>query len=295
MFHAKQSGRKGHHFFDQEMEARTAELLAVETSLRRALAQGELLLEYQPRIDLRTGVADSVEARLFWEHPELGLLCRDFFAQVAEESGLSQDLDAWSLRAVCRQIRDWERAGSPITVAVKLSPLCLLQGDLGGLVWNALSEAGANPRRLEIEFGEGSVARDNDTVALTLERLRDLGVRVALGSFGKGVSNLSCLKRVTVDRLKISPLFIGDLAPGTQDEEIVRAMIALGHGLGLQVLAEGVETRGQLEVLHALGCDQVQGDHCARAMPAEELTDWLRAQAPEAGRGRLIQAVAASS
>ena len=271
MYAAKSTGRNTFQFFTREMATQANERLEIESRLRRAVERGHLSLQYQPQVDLRTGKAVGVEALLRWTDPELGPVSPAKFIPVAEDSGVIVQVGEWVLRTAAEQCRTWIGSGLPrFSVAVNISAAQFRQRDFVSMVERVVSETGVDPRLLELEITEGVVMHDAVGAIRGLEALRALGLSVAMDDFGIGYSSLSFLKRFPIDRLKIDRSFVNDLTKDRDDQEIVRAVVALGHALELTVLAEGVETRAQLDHLQKEGCDQVQGWYYSRAVaPAE--------------------------
>jgi len=274
MYQAKSLGRNQLQFFTAEMSARAIERLSYETNLRRAEERGELELRYQPTLDLASDAVSGVEALLRWRHPERGLLAPKDFLEVAEDAGLIVPIGAWVLRTACAQAAAWQRRGlTPLEVAVNLSASQLRFENLADTVASALDRAGLAPELLLLELTE-SVVMEADSAAQSIARLyalKDLGVRLAIDDFGTGYSSLSYLKRLPIDTLKIDRSFVRDLLVSPQDAAIVEAIIAMARSLGLRVVAEGVETREQLDVLRRAGCHEVQGYYFSRPRPASEI------------------------
>jgi diguanylate cyclase (GGDEF)-like protein len=260
-------------FFDASMSDSMQERLALENDLRRALAAHEFEIHYQPQIATRTGRIVSVEALLRWRHPQKGLIAPSSFIPLAEQTGLIVPLDAWVLRETCRQARAWSaEAGLSLKVAVNLSAMQFRCPDVLDTIVSAVHAAGLEPRTLEIELTESALMIDPEKSASALKLLRSMGVSIAIDDFGTGYSSLSYLRRLPIDKLKIDRSFIRDLPTSPMDESIVRAIVCLAHSVGLEVVAEGVETAEQLERVRALECDQWQGYYCCPPQPAAELT-----------------------
>ena len=278
MYRAKAHGRNNFQFYTSEMNALANERLSLEHSLRRALERKELLLYYQPRVNLRTGMIEGVEALLRWQHPEHGLILPGRFIPLAEETGLIVPIGEWVLRTACAQNQAWQAAGlSPVVVSVNLSARQFWGGGLARMVAAALAETGSNPLHLELELTESMVMHDADTVIATLKELKALGVQLSVDDFGTGYSSLSYLKRLPVDALKIDGAFVRDIdAGGDSDSGILaKAIISLGHSLRLKVVAEGAETIAQVDFLRTQLCDEVQGYFFGKPMPAEEFANLL--------------------
>jgi EAL domain-containing protein (putative c-di-GMP-specific phosphodiesterase class I) len=273
---AKQQGRGLLRFFSPEMSQRARERLRLEAELRHAIEHDELLLYYQPQIDLKSGEIVGLEALVRWRHPQRGLVPPGEFIPLAEESGLVVELGAWVLCRACRQIRTWLEAGlAPRQTAVNVSAVQLSRGNLVEHVSKTLCETGIPPERLELEITESFVMADRDQSFKSLAGLRELGVRLSIDDFGTGYSSLAYLQQIAVQKLKIDLSFVRDVTTNSGNASIVRAIIALGHSLGLGVLAEGVESVNQADYLRALDCDTIQGYLISRPLPVEEITAFL--------------------
>jgi diguanylate cyclase (GGDEF)-like protein/PAS domain S-box-containing protein len=252
---AKADGRGRVRFFDAEMDQRLRDRRALQQDLRAAIARGELALHYQPqaRID-RTII--GFEALVRWSHPTRGAVSPAMFIPLAEESGLISSISAWILREACRDAAQWSK---PLQLAVNLSPIQFRQDDLVELVGPTLAETGLDPNRLELEITEGILIDDYERAVAALTALKSLGVRIVLDDFGTGYSSLAYLHSFPFDKIKIDRSFIANLSVNPQSSYITRAIVTLGHGLGLPILGEGVETEEQLAFLRRESCDQVQG------------------------------------
>jgi diguanylate cyclase (GGDEF)-like protein/PAS domain S-box-containing protein len=252
---AKAEGRGSIRFFEADMDQRLRERRAMTHELRSALERNELMLHYQPlaRID---GEIVGFEALVRWQHPTQGLVSPGVFIPLAEESGMIMDLGEWVLREACREAASWPK---PLRIAVNLSPAQFHHGDLVGMVHTMLLETGLSPSRLEIEVTESVLVDDFSRAVSILRRLKALGLKIAMDDFGTGYSSLQNLQSFPFDKIKIDRSFISNLETNPQSQTIVRAVIGLGRGLSVPVLAEGVETAKQLEFLAAEACDEVQG------------------------------------
>lgn len=260
MYRAKADGRNTLRFYSPEMGTTSSNNISTEVELRRAIAQAQFELHYQPQIDLRTGSIAGAEALLRWNRPERGLTFPNAFIDIAEDTGLINELGAWVLKAACSQASDWQKGGSgPLRISVNLSPVQFLRQDVVQLVDEAVKATGLNPAYLELELTEGSLLRDVERTKQVLEKLKNLGVRIAIDDFGVGFSSLSYLKNFPVDTLKIDRSFVSSLLAGSRDEAIVKAIISLAQSLELKVVAEGVETEFQLACLLNHDCDEAQG------------------------------------
>lgn len=271
LFKAKQTGRDAYAFYSQELTEHAYQRMALVGELRRALEQDELRVHYQPIYRLADGRPVGFEALVRWQHPERGLVPPGEFLPVAEESGLISRIDAWVLEAACRQMRHWLIEGRELEfVAVNLSCRLFRHNDLDQDVAQVLAATGLAAQHLELEITESTVMEDPDAALALLTRLRDLGVQLAIDDFGTGYSSLHRLKRLPVHKLKIDQSFVHGLPDGRDDVAIARAVIALGHSLGLSVLAEGIESAEQAAFLREQGCDCGQGYLFSRPLPAAE-------------------------
>ncbi|WP_084386695.1 EAL domain-containing response regulator [Castellaniella caeni] len=271
---AKEDGRGSLRFFSPEIMQRAQARLSLEAELRRALEQGEFQVYYQPQLHLGERVVTGLEALVRWAHPQRGLVAPGEFISLAEESGLIVPLGNWVLQEVGRQLREWADQGrSPGYVAVNLCALQLSGEDFADNVQAVLRANRLAPERLELEITESCLMVDRVRAIAALETLRRLGVRLSIDDFGTGYSSMSYLQHLKVHRLKIDMSFIRDLETNPGNVSIVTAIIALGHGLGLEVVAEGVETPQQLAHLRRLGCDLIQGYLLGRPVPASQALD----------------------
>ena len=276
LFEAKAAGRNTYRFFAERMNAEASEYLRMRNGLRRALADGEFVLHYQPQVDLASGAVVGAEALIRWQHPELGLVPPGRFIPVAEDSGLIVPIGEWVLREACWQAAAWRAGGLPrLTVAVNLSAIQFKRGDIEKTVADAIAAAGIEADLLELELTESILIRDTDAALATVRRLKALGVQLSIDDFGTGYSSLSYLKRLNVDKLKIDQSFVRDLASDPDDEAIVHAVIELARSLKLRTIAEGVEHEQGVSWLRLYGCDQAQGYHFARPMPAAEFERYM--------------------
>jgi diguanylate cyclase (GGDEF)-like protein/PAS domain S-box-containing protein len=278
MYRAKAKGKACYEVFRHDGDEGQLRRLDLEIELRRALERGELELHYQPVVTVEEGSTIGIEALVRWRHPSRGLVPPVEFIPLAEETGLILPLGRWVLEEACRQTRSWEETCpeiGPLVVSVNLSPRQFRQPDLEEQVADVLRRTGLEPSRLCVEMTEGVMVDDVELATLKLRNLRELGVRVSIDDFGTGYSSLSYLKRFPIDYVKIDRSFIQGLGE-TVDSEIVRSVIRLAAAIGIQAVAEGVETEDQLRQLRALGCPLAQGFHFARPQPADELRALLQ-------------------
>lgn len=281
MYQAKEKGRQGYQFFKPAMNVRAVERQSIEESLRRAVEREEFALDYQPKVNLKTGAITGAEALLRWTHPTRGPVPPAQFIPVAEDCGLILPIGAWALREACRQARAWADAGLPLTtMAVNVSAMEFRADSFLEGLFAILRETGLDPRSLELELTESVLMKRAESAASILRALRERGVQVALDDFGTGFSSLSYLRKFPVDALKIDQSFVRQISTAGDDTTIVRAVIALGRSLKLRVVAEGVEELAELEFLRAHHCDEAQGYYFSRPVPAPEFVSLLRAARP---------------
>jgi EAL domain-containing protein (putative c-di-GMP-specific phosphodiesterase class I) len=248
--------------------------LEVENDLRRAIEQEEFVVHYQPMVDLQTGELWGMEALVRWDHPERGLLDPSEFAPVAEESGLVIPVGEQILREACFRAKEWQEENPripPLVMSVNLSASQLSRLDLADTVERVLGETGLEGSCLTLDVTETVYVRTLAGNTATLDSLRDLGARISIDDFGVGYSSLAYLKRLPADALKIDRSFVRGLGEDVEDMAIVNMIIELAHTLGLEVIAEGVESEGQATLLREMGCDHAQGHHFARPLPPEEI------------------------
>jgi diguanylate cyclase (GGDEF)-like protein/PAS domain S-box-containing protein len=259
MYHVKDSGRGAYRYFSAEMNTRMQERLQIEIGLRKAIVERQFEVVYQPKVNIASGEVVGLEALLRWRHPDWGVVAPGRFIGVAEDIGLIVDIGRWVLEEVCRQLREWRGRGLVLRpVAVNLS-VRQFTSALVGDISTAMAEFGVNPGELELEITESLFMRNAEEVRTILKGLSRLGARVTIDDFGTGYSSLGYIRHFSVDALKIDRAFLSDFTPSSQNVAIVRAIITMCRGLGLGVVAEGVETREQLEVLRKLHCDEYQG------------------------------------
>ncbi|WP_114649326.1 EAL domain-containing protein [Pseudothauera hydrothermalis] len=279
MYRAKDCGRNTFQFYTAELAQASRERFELEAGLRRAIERNEFFLEYQPQVDCANGRIIGVEALLRWAHPHLGRIAPDKFIALAEETGLIVPIGRWVLRTACQQAMRWYAAGRALQVAINVSGRQITHDDIVAAVRDALAASGLPPAWLELEITEGQMLHDVAQTTRVLEALRALGVTLAIDDFGTGYSSLSYLKRLPLNRLKIDRSFVSGLPDDRDDLSIVATILAMARNLGLEVVAEGVETAAQLHYLREHGCNAYQGWLCAPAMDADALQTLLDTQA----------------
>lgn len=279
LHHAKREGRNNFQYYAAQMNTAAWQRLTLETELRRALEREEFRLHYQPKVDLADGKIAGMEALLRWQSAERGLVPPGEFIQLLEETGLILPVGEWILRTACKQAHAWQAAGfQGIGIAVNLSMLQFRQADFSVMFLGILKENNLEPGlgAIELELTESLLMSNADGTIATLNALHKKGVKFSIDDFGTGYSSLSYLKRLPISSLKIDQSFVRDLTNGGDDAEIVAAIITLGHGLGLKIIAEGVETTEQLDYLRKMKCDEVQGYLFSQPVPAEKMTQLLQ-------------------
>ncbi|NJO24458.1 MAG: EAL domain-containing protein [Sphingomonadales bacterium] len=264
LYRVKNEGRRGYAFFDSAMEREQRERRALERDVCLALEAGQLSLVYQPLADMRFDCIEGFEALLRWHHPQRGMVSPADFIPAAESCGAIGDIGAFALREACREAATWP---ARLRIGVNASPAQIVHADFAGLVEQILAETGLDPRRLEIEVTESLFIRDAHTALQTLQRLHGLGVSVAIDDFGTGFSSLGTLRSFPFDRIKIDRSFVRTMALDTDDAAIVNSVLGLGRAMALLVVAEGVETHEQLQLLRQLGCHHVQGYLIGKPLP----------------------------
>jgi diguanylate cyclase (GGDEF)-like protein/PAS domain S-box-containing protein len=276
MYRAKQSGQAGYAFYSHEMNQRTLDRLKIESGLRHGIENSELLLHYQPKVDIASGRIVGVEALVRWLHPTRGMVSPGEFIPVAEESGLVVRLSAWVLEAALRQAQLWLAAGLPVVkIAVNLSARDF-SPSLAGRVQELLTSHGVPPAWLELEITEGMLTHSSEEVITMMDQLTAMGVTLALDDFGTGYSSLSYLKRFPIDTLKIDQSFIRGIPADSDDCAIAGAIVSMAQRLGHRVIAEGVETAEQLAYLESLGCQEIQGYYFSPPVAVDKLEAMLR-------------------
>ncbi len=277
MQHSKRQGRGGYQVYSKEMTRGAARMLGLESALREAIRNDELTLHYQPQLDLGDDAVNCVEALVRWQHPEHGLVSPVDFIPLAEDTGLIVPLGAWVLREALRQLKEWDDDGGPrVRVAVNLSVQQLERGDLDKSVSDLLTEFGLGADRLELEITESQLMHNLESRRGVLSNLDALGVTISIDDFGTGYSSLAYLRRLPVGVLKIDRSFVRDIGRDASADKIVVAVNGLAHGLGMKVVAEGVETQAQHDFLTLVGCDTIQGYLFGKPLPADEVRVFLR-------------------
>jgi diguanylate cyclase (GGDEF)-like protein len=277
MFRAKEFGRNLYQFYDEKLNARTLERLALVSSVRRALERGEFELFFQPEVDVQTGRIACVEAFLRWRHPDLGIIGPTEFLGVAEEAGLGARIAEWVMSTACQQAREWQDAGMETRVAVNLSARDFNAHRLSQTVEQAVRDSGLDPRNVELEIAHASLT-DCSRATEILQALKEIGVLLAIDDFGSGGCSFADMKQLPVDTIKIAPMFVHNMIRRTDDAAIVQAMITMAKGFDMRVVAEGVETKEQLSYLLNRRCTEMQGFFLGKPLPAPSLSEVLRMQ-----------------
>jgi EAL domain-containing protein (putative c-di-GMP-specific phosphodiesterase class I) len=277
MVHAKGNGRNTFQFYSPQHNGASIERLALETQLRRALERKEMVLHYQPKVDLASGRVVGAEALLRWMHPRLGMVAPDRFIPLAEESGLIVDFGEWVIHSACAQMAQWRANGlGDIKVAVNVSRHEVVAGGLVRTVAEAIRRHAIQPGQLVIELTESMLMDRHEQTRRQLEELRTMGVELSIDDFGTGYSSMNYLKRFPLDELKIDKSFVSGTPEDPTNCAIVKAVIVLAHSLGMRVVAEGVEEDPQRAMLQGLGCDVFQGYLCSPPLAAAQFIDIRR-------------------
>jgi EAL domain-containing protein (putative c-di-GMP-specific phosphodiesterase class I) len=281
MYQAKEDGAQNCRFFEPAMNLRAVRRQSIEESLRRALDRKEFTLEYQPRINLKTGMITGAEALIRWMHPVRGLISPAEFIPIAEDCGLILPIGHWVLSKACKQARAWADAGlSQITMAVNISGNEFRAANFLENVVAILGDTGLDPRLLELELTERVLMRHPEAVEATLRALRAEGVQLAVDDFGTGYSSLSYLSKFSIDALKIDQSFVRQIGANHREKTIVSAIIGMGRSLNLRVVAEGVETVEELAFLQTQHCEEAQGYFFSRPVPPAQFAKLLEKQSP---------------
>lgn len=277
MYKAKEEGRDNFQFYSKEFDTMTVDRMKLQNCLRKAIDQGEMMVHYQPQLNMRTNRIEGVEALIRWFNPEMGLIMPDKFIPLAEESGFIADITRFVMETACAQSESWKNAGFPeIKVAVNVSGKDIQRGDLADIVTEVLQKTGLPPHLLELEITESALVTKPDVVADMVMKLKQIGTRVSIDDFGTRYASLSTIKQFPVDCIKIDRLFVRHVTTDSNDAAIVDAIISMAHNMGLDVVAEGIETLSQFQFLQNLKCDRMQGYLLSRPVPPDELTPLLK-------------------
>ena len=276
MYQAKDAGRNTYRFYTSDLNLRALEMLSMENSLRRAIERKEFVLHYQPQVDIKSGSVVGAEALIRWNHPDLGLVMPGKFIPIAEERGLIVPIGGWVIEEAARQAAIWHKSGISMPIAVNVSAVQFRQKDFVEELANSVRKHAISPDRLELELTESIIMRDAETTIKVLQKLHDIGFQLSIDDFGTGYSSLSYLGRFPIDKIKIDQSFIRAARQDEAAAGIVTAIIALARSLKLKVIAEGVETGEQLEMLRARGCDEAQGFLFSRGLGPEEFQKLAR-------------------
>jgi diguanylate cyclase (GGDEF)-like protein len=273
MYHVKEQGGNGFQYYTTEMSTASLKRLSLESALRRALEQQEFVLHYQPQLDLESGRIIGAETLLRWRHPDWGLVAPGDFIPLAEETGLIVPIGEWVLATACRQLKNWQDTGfPPIQIAVNVSARQFNQENFIEIVSGILATTRLDPRCLKIELTESTLMQNGHATIAMLDKLHAMGVQLSIDDFGTGYSSLSYLKRFPIDQIKVDRSFVTNIMSDPNDAALASAIIAMSHSLGIQTIAEGVETEAQLKFLHERNCDQIQGYLISRPLPATEFS-----------------------
>jgi EAL domain-containing protein (putative c-di-GMP-specific phosphodiesterase class I) len=276
LYKAKRQGGANYQFYTADMHLLAVHRLALETNLRRAIQNEELLVHYQPRVSVDSLSITAVEALVRWRHPQLGLISPSDFIPLAEDTGLIVPIGEWVLRTACLQAQRWQQQGfAPIQMAVNISGRQFQDQQLSKAIIQILDETNLAPELLELELTESSIMQNAELAAEVLQTLKNMGTKISIDDFGTGYSSLASLKRLPIDALKIDQSFVRDATTDSDDAALVMAIITLAHNLRLKVIAEGVETEEQLRFLQLLRCDEIQGFFFSKPLPPESLVALL--------------------
>ncbi|ROM72379.1 GGDEF domain-containing response regulator [Pseudomonas brassicacearum] len=276
MRNVKETGPNDYRFFTEDMNRRARQQQTIESGLRLALQRKEFVLHYQPKLDLTNGKVVGVEALVRWNRPDQGMVFPSDFIPVAEDSGLIVPLSQWVLQEACQQACRWQAQGMrPLSLSVNISAIDFRQRGFVEGIARTLKETGFAPTQLELEITESVLMQNIDTTVATLKAIKQLGVRLAIDDFGTGYSSLSYLQKFPVDVLKIDQSFVGDLSIDSNDAKLVSTIISLGKSLNLHIIAEGVETREQLEFLKLHQCEEAQGYYFSKAVEPQAFVEWM--------------------
>lgn len=277
LYRAKEIGRNNFHFFTDELNQRIQQRTLLERNLHRALERQELLLHYQPLLDLHTGQVNGFETLLRWQHPTLGLVSPLQFIGLAEETGLIVPIGEWLIKTACAQAKTWQALGlTKVNIAINLSGKQFKQPDFVEKVKSILLETGLEPKYLVFELTESIIIENLKETVEMLKQLKQLCISIVIDDFGTGYSSLSYLKHLPVDKIKIDKTFVDDITEDAASAALAKAIIAMSQSLNLKVLAEGVETAEQLQFLRQAGCDEMQGYYFSRPVSAQVCEGILR-------------------
>ena len=284
MYAAKEQGKNNYQFFTSAMKAELTNKMRMENALRRALERKQFVLQYQPQVQIETGRIIGMEALIRWLHPELGTVPPSIFIPLAEETGLIVEIGEWALYEACQQNKRWQLMGYPaLKIGVNLSARQFMHDKLVDMVAQVLNDTGLDPQYLDLEITESIAMQDGDFVIKKLQELRRLGIQISIDDFGTGYSSLSYIKKFPINTLKIAQPFVSDITESPDDAAIVSAIIAMAHGLNMNVIAEGVETDYQRAFLRKLRCDEMQGFLYSKPLSADTFTKLLKNRAKTAG------------
>jgi EAL domain-containing protein (putative c-di-GMP-specific phosphodiesterase class I) len=277
MYHAKDMGKNNYQYYTESMKSAAFERLNLEGELNKALEQDEFLVYYQAKLDVKSREIIGMEALIRWKHPVKELISPSEFLHLAEETGQIIAIDEWVLHTACLQNKVWQDSGfAPMVIAVNLSTSHLENRKLTKVVARALQNSGLDPKYLELEITESKIMKNPVMSIMVLNELKAMGVRIAIDDFGTGHSSLNYLRQIPLDYVKIDRFFVMNIATSQRDTAIIRSIIALAHSLDLKVIAEGVETEQQLEILCGLQCDEVQGYLFSKPVTADVFTQLLK-------------------
>jgi diguanylate cyclase (GGDEF)-like protein/PAS domain S-box-containing protein len=277
MYMAKEKGKNNFQFYNSAVNIRTHERIILENRMRQSIEHGELLVYYQPQVDITSRKINCAEALVRWQHPELGLLDPVHFLPLADETGFITSIDTWVLHTACTQVKTWQRAGVlPVCISVNLSSRQFQKPSLAEIVSQVLRETDIDPRYLDLEISENVVMQDIDLTISNLTNLTALGVRLSIDDFGTGQSSISRLKKLPIQKIKIDKSIISDMAVIPDNKAIINAIIAMSHNLGLRVMAKGVESEAQVAFLRSGGCDEMQGYVFSKALPIEGFQELIK-------------------
>jgi len=277
LFKAKQAGGNTYQFFTEDIQVEALEYIQLESALRKAIHNNELALYYQPKFRINTGNIAAVEALMRWEHPVLGIISPVKFIQLAEDSGLIMQIGEWALREACQRITYWQNEGyEHITIALKLSHKQFQHPDMINMLHKVFTSINVNPQYIELEITEQTVMENVELAASILEKIKAFGVQLSIDHFGKGYTSISYLKQLPISAIKIDQSYIKGIPNNPDDVAITNAVIGLAHNLGLEVVAEGVETAEQVQYLSAQSCDLIQGYFLGHPVSAQKIVLQLK-------------------